>query len=81
MLRFIVGAIAGGVAVWMWGDELRKSVERRTRSLRSKAADKLQLVQEVTETALDTAKDQISAGLQSGQEAIRPVKGKSSGSR
>jgi hypothetical protein len=81
MLRFIVGAIAGGVAIWMWGDELREYVDRRTRSLRSKAADKLQLVQEVTETALDTAKDQISAGLQSGQEAIRPPKGKSSGPR
>jgi len=81
MLRFIVGAIAGGVAIWMWGDELRAYVDRRTRSLRSKAADKLQLVQEVTETALDTAKDQISAGLQSGQEAIRPPKAKSSGSR
>jgi len=81
MLRFIVGAIAGGVAVWIWRDELRGYVDRRTRSLRSKAADQLQLVQEATETALDTAKEQISAGLQSGRDAIRPPKGKASASK
>jgi hypothetical protein len=81
MLRFIVGAIAGGMAVWIWRDDVRQYVDRRTRSLRSKAADKLQLVQEVTETALDTAKEQISAGLQSGREAIRPPKSRTSASR
>jgi hypothetical protein len=81
MLRFIVGAIAGGMAVWIWRDDVRQYVDRRTRSLRSKAADKLQLVQEVTETALDTAKEQISAGLESGREAIRPPKSRTSASR
>jgi hypothetical protein len=81
MLRFIVGAIAGGMAVWIWRDDVRQYVDRRTRSLRSKAADKLQLVQEVTETALDSAKEQISAGLQSGREAIRPPKSRTSASR
>ena len=81
MLRFIVGAIAGGMAVWIWRDDVRQYVDRRTRSLRSKAADKLQLVQEATETALDAAKEQISAGLESGREAIRPPKSRTSASR
>ena len=26
MLRFIAGAIAGGVAVWMWGDDLHDAM-------------------------------------------------------
>ena len=81
MLRFIMGAIVGGVGVWIWHEELSEYVDRRTRPLRRKAADQLRLVQEATETALDTAKEQISAGLQSGQEAIRPPKVKASGSR
>ncbi len=72
MLRFIMGAIAGAVAVWAWGDELRRYMEKRTRGVRVKAADQLQMVQEATESALDTAKEQISSRLQSGQDAIRP---------
>ena len=76
MLRFIMGAIAAGVTVWVWGDELRKYMEKRTRVVRAKTADQLQIVQKATETALDTAKERISAGLQSGQDALRPPKGK-----
>ena len=72
MLRFIVGLIAGSVAVWIWRDDMREYADRRTRFLRTKAADQLRTVQKVTESALDTAKEQISAGLESGQEAIRP---------
>jgi hypothetical protein len=72
MRGFIMGAIVGGVAVWVWRDELRKFMEKRTRVVRVKAADQLQMVQEATESVLDTAKEQISSRLQSGQDAIRP---------
>ncbi len=72
MRRFIMGAIVGGVAVWVWRDGLRKFMEKSTRGVRAKAADQLQMVQEATESALDTAKEQISSRLQSGQDAIRP---------
>jgi len=72
MRRFIMGAIVGGVAVWVWRDELRKFMEKRTRVVRAKAADQLEMVQKATESALDTAKEQISSHLQSGQDAIRP---------
>ena len=74
MRRFIMGAIVGGVAVWVWRDELRKFMEKRTRVVRAKAADQLEMVQKATESALDTAKEQISSHLQSGQDAIRPSK-------
>ena len=72
MRGFIIGAIAGGVAVWVWRDELRKFMEKETRVVRAKAADQLEMVQKATESALDTAKEQISSHLQSGQDAIRP---------
>lgn len=72
MRRFVIGVIAGGVAVWVWRDELRKFMEKRTRVVRTKAADQLDMVQRATESALDTAKEQISSHLQSGQDAIRP---------
>jgi hypothetical protein len=41
--------------------------------VRLKTADQIQLVQRATETALTTAKEQITSTLQSGQDAIRPA--------
>lgn len=72
MRLFIAGAIAGGVAVWMWGDELRDYLAERARGVRTRTADQIQVVQQAAETALTTAKEQITSTLQSGQDAIRP---------
>jgi hypothetical protein len=72
MLRFILGAIVGGVAVWAWRDELREYMAEGTRSLRTTAADQLEAVRTATEGALNTARDRISSSLESGQDAIRP---------
>lgn len=74
MIRsFIVGAIAGGVVVWLYRDEMTRFMEERTRDVRSKAADGLERVQRTAEGVLDTAKEQISAPLRTGQEMIRPT--------
>ena len=70
MRLFIAGAIAGGVAVWMWGDELRDYLAERARGVRTRTADQIQVVQQAAETALTTAKEQITSTLQSGQDAI-----------
>jgi hypothetical protein len=66
MLRFIAGAIAGGVAVWMWGDNLHDAMAENTRGVRSRTADRLQLIQR--------ALGRITSTLQCGQDAIRPSK-------
>lgn len=72
MLRFIAGAIAGGLAVWMWGDDLRDYLAERTRAVRAKTADQIQLVQQAAESALASATERITSTLQNGQDAIRP---------
>jgi len=64
MLRFLAGAIAGALAIWMWGDELHGYLTEKTRGVRTRTADQIQ--------ALATAAEQIGSTLQSGQEAIRP---------
>jgi hypothetical protein len=64
MLRFIAGAIVGGVAVWVLGDDLRAAVAEKTRGVRSRAADQIQAVQH--------ALGRITSTLQCGQDAIRP---------
>jgi hypothetical protein len=66
MARFIAGAIAGGVAVWMWGDDARDALAEKTRGVRTRTADQIQAVQR--------ALARITSTLQSGQDAIRPSK-------
>jgi hypothetical protein len=47
----------------VWGEELRDHLVERTRGVRAKTADQIQLVQQATE--------RITSALQSGQDAIR----------
>jgi hypothetical protein len=72
MMKFLVGAVAGALAMWYWGDELRDYLDNKTRDVRERAVEKLQTVEEKAGDVLDRAKEQVSSTLQAGQEAIRP---------
>jgi hypothetical protein len=72
MIRFVMGALAGGLAVWFWGDELRRLADSKTRDVRIMAAEKLQAVEDKAADVLDRTKEQVSSTLHAGQEAIRP---------
>jgi macrodomain Ter protein organizer (MatP/YcbG family) len=72
MNRFIMGALAGALAMWYWGEDIRAYVDSRTRDVRDRAVQKLQIVEERAEDVLDRAKEHVSSTLQAGQDAIRP---------
>jgi hypothetical protein len=72
MLSFIFGAVTGGLAMWLWGDELRRYAESGTRAVRERTADTLQAVDAKTGDVLDTARDQVQSTLNSAQDAVRP---------
>ncbi len=72
MNRFFVGAIVGGIVVWIWRDDIQHYLDRNARTVRSKVADTLQTVQHAAEEVLDRAKQQVSANLESSRDAIRP---------
>lgn len=87
MIRtFILGTITGGLAVWLWRDEIEDYLDQRTRSVRTRAADKLHAVEETAEGVLDRAatplrraeelldhgKAQIGATLRAAEKTIRP---------
>jgi hypothetical protein len=72
MMKFLLGAIVGALAMWYWGEEVRDYLDAKTRDVRGKAVEKLQSVEEKAAGALDRAKEQVSSTLQAGQEAIRP---------
>lgn len=65
---FIVGAVAGGVAYWLWGKEINDFIEAGTRDLRARAADTLKQA----ESLVDTTSETINETIHAGQEAMRP---------
>jgi len=75
MGRFVLGALAGGLAVWFWGDKLRQLADSKTRDVREMAADQLQAAGQKTTEVLDRTRDQITSTLQAGEDAIRPRMG------
>jgi len=75
MVRLVMAALAGGLAVWFWGDELRRLADAKTRDIRAMAADKLQAVEDKATDVLDRTKEQVSSTLQAGQDALRPRMG------
>ena len=65
MKGFILGAIAGGVAMWLYGDQIREYVDDMTAGVRDRAvaglegaADRLQSVAETVEGGLTEAANQ-----------------------
>ena len=77
MKGFLMGAVAGAVAMYLWRDEIERYLDTGTRDLRTRAADKLKKASEL----METASGKIGETLEAGQEAIRPtVTGVRSGS-
>lgn len=70
--RFLLGAIVGGIAVYVWGDEIRRLVNTKGQTARLAAADTLQSVQTAAEQLLDSARDHLTSTMEAGREAIRP---------
>jgi len=57
MFRIALGALAGGLIVWLWGDQLRHLADMKGRDIRTAAADTLQAVESRAGDMLDRTKD------------------------
>jgi hypothetical protein len=56
MVRFVLGALIGGLAVWYWGEEIREFAENRTLGTGKSAADRTRSVGKKAEDVLDQAR-------------------------
>ena len=84
---FVLGAIMGAAAVWLWGRDVEEYVEAKTRGVRTTAAKGVRAVEEKTGRVLDRGGDalrwadeflqdtreHVSEALRAGEEAIRPA--------
>jgi hypothetical protein len=61
--RFLAGAIAGGVVMWFWGDQIRDAFDDATSGVRSRTAEQLQGVADTLQSVADTV-DQGLSGAQ-----------------
>jgi hypothetical protein len=68
---FILGAVAGGLAVWKWRDSIREYLKQNAEPARSKADDLLGTVQQRSEHLLDRAKERVASGLERTREKVR----------
>ncbi len=46
MKAFVLGTVAGAVAMWLWGRQIEERLGAKTRELRTAAADSIQIVEE-----------------------------------
>jgi len=84
---FVLGAIIGAAAVWVWGREMEAYVEEKTRGVRTKTAERVRAVAETAGQVLDRGgealhradhflqetKEHVSGALRAGEDAIRPA--------
>ena len=48
---FVLGAMTGAVAAWLWGRNIEDRLAKTTRAVRTKAADGIQAVEETIRPA------------------------------
>jgi gas vesicle protein len=84
---FVLGAVIGAAAVWLWGRDMEEYVGEKTRGVRTKAAEGVRAVEEKVESVLDRGayalrradefvqdtKAHVGEALRAGEEAIRPA--------
>lgn len=83
---FLLGAITGGLAVWIWKDDIEAYLDAQSRTARTRAADGIHVVGETAnevfdraaaplhraEEMLDHGKEQVARNLRSAEDTIRP---------
>jgi hypothetical protein len=84
---FLLGAIVGAAAVWLWGRDVEAYVEEKTRGVRTTVAEGVRAVEETAGQVLDRGgaalrraddflqdtKAHVCEALRAGEEAIRPA--------
>jgi membrane protein YqaA with SNARE-associated domain len=60
----VLGTLLGGAVVWLFGDDIRRTIDRRTQGVRTRAADTLA----AAASGLETARERIESGLTGGPQ-------------
>jgi len=61
---FILGAIAGGAAMWFYGDQIRETVDDATSGVRTRAAEQMHTVADTLQSVAQTVDQGLSGASQ-----------------
>jgi hypothetical protein len=60
MKSFMLGTITGGAIMWVWGPQIKRYVDKRTQTARTRMADRLQTTADTLHAAAETVEEGLS---------------------
>jgi ElaB/YqjD/DUF883 family membrane-anchored ribosome-binding protein len=83
MVGFVIGALIGSAAAYVWHDKIRGYVDKEFPAMRDRAAEQIGTIGQRAGEALDQAKSRIDSTVRTGQDRLRTARGgsESTGSR
>jgi hypothetical protein len=79
VVGFVIGALVGSAATYVWHDKIRSYIERQLPVVRDRAAEQIGTIGQRAGDALTQAKTRIDSTVRSSQERLRPRTGSHSG--
>jgi ElaB/YqjD/DUF883 family membrane-anchored ribosome-binding protein len=80
MFGFVIGALIGSAAAYVWHDKIRGYIDKELPAVRDRAAEQIGTIGQRAGEALDQAKSRIDSTVRTSQERIRTARGGSESS-
>jgi hypothetical protein len=81
MVGFVIGALIGSAAAYVWHDKIRRYIDNELPAMRDRAAEQIGTMGQRAGEALDQAKSRIDSTVRTGQERLRTARGGSESPR
>lgn len=75
MVGFVIGALLGSAAAYVWHEKIRSYVDKELPAMRDRAAEQLGSIGQRAGEALDQAKSRLDSGVRNSQERLRTTGG------
>jgi len=75
VVGFVIGALVGSAAAYVWHDKIRSYVERQLPVVRDRAAEQIGTIGQRAGDALTQAKSRIDSTVRTSQERLRTAGG------
>ena len=80
MVGFVIGALIGSAAAYVWHDKIRSYVDKELPAMRDRAAEQIGTMGQRAGEALDQAKSRLDSTVRTSQDRLRTARGGSEGS-
>ena len=77
MVGFVIGALIGSAAAYVWHDKIRSYVDTQLPAMRDRAAEQIGTIGQRAGEALDQAKSRVDSTVRTSQERLRTAGGRS----